>query len=187
MGVKAQSTSHGHLWEPGCLFSGSIRLPYVSRRRLDEDEIGRLNEDNSRWGRRKRRRRGWKRRRRREREGERGIAGRLEEKEPGGCLESSQNDSQPPVIYIRLRGWSSSLGIRGGGGWVAAGGKGTILLSLPTAIEKVKHTPTRGHVTSRRERERVRHLPSFTFHVHKRERGAQPSMRINGGRAELTR
>lgn len=37
-------------------------------------------------------------------ERKRGIAGRLEEKEPGGCLESSQNDSQPPVIYIRLRG-----------------------------------------------------------------------------------
>lgn len=39
-----------------------------------------------------------------ERERGRGIAGRLGEKEPGGCLESSQNDSQPPVIYIRLRG-----------------------------------------------------------------------------------
>lgn len=87
--------------------SVTLRKP---RRRLDEDEIGRLNEDDSRWGRGKRRRRGWKRRKReREREGgrERGIAGRLGEKEPGGCLESSQNDSQPPVIYIRLRGWSS--------------------------------------------------------------------------------
>ena len=30
--------------------------------------------------------------------------GKREGKEPGGCLESSQNDSQPPVIYIRLRG-----------------------------------------------------------------------------------
>ena len=51
----------------------------------------------------------------------------------------------------------------GVGRWVAGGGgrrPPAVLLSLPTAIEKVKHTPTRGHVTSR-EKDRVRELPSF--------------------------
>lgn len=50
----------------------------------------------------------WTKRKRGERGDERvekgASRGKLEEKEPGGCLESSQNDSQPPVIYIRLRG-----------------------------------------------------------------------------------
>lgn len=155
--------------------SVTLRKP---RRRLDEDEIGRLNEDDSRWGRGKRRRRGWKRRKReREREGK-GKGYRRQTRREGARGLSG--------IFSK---WFTASGNLHSLAWVIVGvsvsgegGEGTILHSLPTAIEKVKHTPTRGHGTSRRERERVRHLPPFPFHVYKSvERGAPPSMRVKVG------
>lgn len=60
--------------------SVTLRKP---RRRLDEDEIGRLNEDDSRWGRGKRRRRGWKRRKRERERGGKGKGYRRQTRREG--------------------------------------------------------------------------------------------------------
>lgn len=48
----------------------------------------------------------------------------------------------------------------GGGGRGTEGGPPAKLSSLPTAIEKVKHTPTGGHVTIG-EKDRSTYLPLF--------------------------